>query len=138
MTSGIMSSRHRSSSSVRSDLLELCKRLRQEKLYVQHEKGQLQDLNEKVKQATEKSAHVAWVAREQRENLDGLIFSSRGFDSSPAVCCQRANLLEQTKFQDAYKHLNYQEVQFIHYFSFRNCLDVYVLSRSSILSSSAI
>ena len=42
--------------------------------------------------------------------MDGLIFAARGVETSPAVCCQRANMLEQTSFQDGYKHLNYQEV----------------------------
>ena len=46
----------------------------------------------------------------QRVNMDGLIFAARGVETSPAVCCQRANMLEQTSFQDGYKHLNYQEV----------------------------
>lgn len=105
------SHRHRNCSSLRTDLLDLSRHLRQERLYVQHEKGQLQELNDRVKLASEQLAHAAWVAHQQRDNLDGLIFSSRGHDTTPAVCCQRANLLERTNFQDAYKQLNYQEVR---------------------------
>ena len=71
---------------------------------------QLQELNEKVKTASEKLSHTAWIAHQQRENLDGLIFSSRGHETSPSHCCLRANILEQTIFQDAYKHLGHQEV----------------------------
>jgi len=123
--------------SVRHELLDLSNHLRQERLYVQHEKVQvriqvtfhlvfvmhlsdlqglvfvhfqLQELNEKVKAASEKLAHTAWIAHQQRENLDGLIFLSRGAETSPSHCCLRANILEQTIFQDAYKHLGHQEV----------------------------
>eukprot|EP00095_Tigriopus_kingsejongensis_P004295 maker-scaffold722_size106786-snap-gene-0.30 protein:Tk04295 transcript:maker-scaffold722_size106786-snap-gene-0.30-mRNA-1 annotation:"receptor-mediated endocytosis protein 6 homolog" len=109
---------HRSSASVKSDLLELSRHLRQERLYVQNEKEQLQELNQKVKWAGEKLAHKAWVAHQQRENLDDLILPPRhGQARSPASCCQRAHLLEQTEFQDAYKQLNHQEIlysEFLH------------------------
>ncbi len=101
--------RHRSSSSsIRGDLLDLSRRLRQERLFVQNEKAQLQELNERVKAACEKLAHEAWVSRRQRQNLDGLVLGA--VESTPAACFQRANLLQQTIFQDAYKHLNYHEV----------------------------
>ncbi len=108
-----MSSRRHRGSSMRVDILDLSSRLRQERLYVQHEKAQLQELNDKVKLSSKRLAHTAWVAYQQRNNLDGLIFSSRGQDVSPAICCQRANLLEQTIFQDSYKHLSHHEVQFL-------------------------
>ena len=67
-------------------------------------------LYEKVKLSSERLSHSSWVAHMQRVNMDGLIFAARGVETSPAVCCQRANMLEQTAFQDGYKHLNYQEV----------------------------
>ena len=67
-------------------------------------------LYEKVKLSSERLSHSSWVAHMQRVNMDGLIFAARGVETSPAVCCQRANMLEQTSFQDGYKHLNYQEV----------------------------
>ncbi len=103
--------RHRtSSSSIRADLLDLSRRLRQERLYVQHERGQLQELNERVRLSSERLAHAAWVARQQRENLDGLVLGRGDEEATPATCFQRANLLEQTDFQDAYKHLNYHEI----------------------------
>lgn len=96
--------------SVRHELLDLANHLRQERLYVQHEKVQLQELSAKVRTASEKLSHTAWIAHQQRENLDGLIFSSRGLDTSPSNCCMRANILEKTIFQDAYKHLGHQEI----------------------------
>ena len=96
---------------VRADLLDLARHLRQERLYIAHERGQLQDLNDKVSLSSEKLSHTAWVAHQQRENLDGLIFASRGIEPiSPGTCVQRSNLLEQTHFQDSYKSLSYQEV----------------------------
>ena len=70
---------------------------------------QLKDLNEKIKKVSESLSHTAWIAHQQRENLDRLTFSGRGPDSSPSLACLRANLLEQTYFKDAYKELNYQE-----------------------------
>ena len=54
-------------------------------------------------------SHTAWIAHQQRENLDRLTFSGRGSDTNPSYACLRANLLEQTIFKDAYKELNYQE-----------------------------
>ena len=54
-------------------------------------------------------SHTAWIAHQQRENLDRLTFSGRGTDTNPSYACLRANLLEQTIFKDAYKEMNYQE-----------------------------
>ena len=69
-------------------------------------------LYEKVKLSSERLSHSSWVAHMQRVNMDGLLsFASSSTHLSPAVCCQRANMLEQTAFQDGYKHLNYQEVR---------------------------
>ena len=68
-------------------------------------------LYEKVKLSSERLSHSSWVAHMQRVNMDGLLsFAAASSNLSPAVCCQRANMLEQTAFQDGYKHLNYQEV----------------------------
>ena len=67
-------------------------------------------LYEKVKLSSERLSHSSWVAHMQRVNMDGLLSFASSSALSPAVCCQRANMLEQTAFQDGYKHLNYQEV----------------------------
>jgi hypothetical protein len=103
-----------SSSGLRHELLDLSHHLRQERLYVQSEKVQLQELNEKVKSTAENLSHTAWLAHRQRENLEHLIFAPRGSSSSsaclPAIPCLRATLLDQTSFQDAYKHLSHQEM----------------------------
>ena len=73
---------------------------------------QLQDLNEKVKSTSEQLSHTAWMAHRQREILDNLIFAPRASPNEclPTFVCLRANLLEQTSFQDAYKHLSHQEM----------------------------
>ena len=44
--------------------------------------------------------------------LDNLIFAPRGTanETLPTIVCLRANLLDQTSFQDAYKHLTHQEI----------------------------
>ncbi len=98
------------SPAMRTELLELARHLREERLFVQHERASLQDLNERLRTASERLAHTAYVARQQRDNLDGLIFAQRGVDTSPAACCHRANTLEKTQFVDAYKQLSHQEV----------------------------
>ena len=66
-------------------------------------------MNEKVKKASQTLSHTAWIAHQQRENLDRLNYSGRGTESNSSLACLRANLLEQTVFKDAYKELNYQE-----------------------------
>ena len=72
---------------------------------------QLQELNEKLRSASEALAHAAWVAHQQRVNLEALIMGAHGASGSElAPYCLRASLLEQTVFQDAYKSLNYQEI----------------------------
>jgi hypothetical protein len=57
-------------------------------------------------------SHTAWLAHRQREILDNLIFAPRGTANEclPTIVCLRANLLDQTSFQDAYKHLCHQEI----------------------------
>ena len=94
---------HGRMASSRSDLIELSRHLRHERLYVQHEKQQLSAIHERVKATSERLGHVSWVARQQRENL--------GQDYAASIIgCQRANLLERTRFVDAYKILSYHEI----------------------------
>ena len=51
------------------ELLEIARSLRQERLYVNYEKKQLQQINETVAAASRQLAHSAWVAQQQRHNL---------------------------------------------------------------------
>ncbi|XP_076353746.1 GTPase activating protein and VPS9 domains 1 isoform X3 [Tachypleus tridentatus] len=87
----------------RMELLDLARHLRQEHLFVTAERQQLQNLNEKVLNAVEHLYHVAWIARQQRVNLDNLILSRP--DAHPAACCQQASALENVNFIDSYRVL---------------------------------
>ena len=72
----------------------------------------MRDLNEKVKVASENLAHAAWVAHQQRSNLEKLTNGvvGRGGGQDVARLCWRAKLLEETQFIDAYKSLTHQEI----------------------------
>jgi len=98
------------SSEDQSDLWELARCLRQERLYVSYEKKQLQQLNESLAGAGRRLAQAAWTTSMQRDNLEGLVMS-RG-NTTPQQCCQLANLLHQTQFTDAYKQLSHHMVSY--------------------------
>lgn len=68
-----------------------------------HEKKQLQCLNEAVADAGRRLSQTAWIAHMQRVNLEGLTMSRL----EPNYCCQRCNLLNQTNFVDGYKQLSH-------------------------------
>ena len=93
-----------------SELAELARCLRQERLHVTWERKQLQTLNESVAGAGRRLAQAAWTASQQRHNLEGLVLSRAG--STPQHSCQRANLLQQTQFTDAYKQLSHHMVSY--------------------------
>lgn len=62
---------------------------------------------------------MAWICAQQRQNLNRLILSRA--DTGPAVCCYKANLLENTKFIEAHKAkgVKYQHVlSYIELFNF--------------------
>ncbi|KAJ8683166.1 hypothetical protein QAD02_018958 [Eretmocerus hayati] len=88
------------------DMIELAGHLRQERLFVNSEQQNLQSLNERVITSSSDLAQQAWITAQQRVNLNRLIIARP--DSTPASCCQRANLLENSRFIDAFKHLRYQ------------------------------
>ncbi|GFY72679.1 GTPase-activating protein and VPS9 domain-containing protein 1 [Trichonephila inaurata madagascariensis] len=98
--------------SSRMDLMDLARHLRQESLFVQSEKQNLQSLNEKVMKAAENLYHLSWIARQQRQTLDNLLLSHA--DSNIASCYHRSNVVETANFIDSYKQLgindsNYSE-----------------------------
>jgi len=97
-------------SDAQSDLCDLARCLRQERLYVSYEKKQLQQLNESLAGAGRRLAQAAWTTSMQRDNLEGLVMS-RG-ESTPQHACQVANLLLQTQFTDAYKQLSHHMVSY--------------------------
>lgn len=92
------------------ELLELSRHLKQERLFINSEREQLQGLNEEVSKAAENLYHLSWITRQQRITLDRLILAD--VTVTPAVCCQRSNALENANFVDGYKHLSYHESKF--------------------------
>ncbi|XP_011497747.1 PREDICTED: GTPase-activating protein and VPS9 domain-containing protein 1 isoform X3 [Ceratosolen solmsi marchali] len=88
------------------DMIELAGHLRQERLFVNSEQQNLQTLNEKVLCLSANLAQQAWITAQQRVNLNRLIVSRP--DCTPASCCQRANILENSRFIDAFKQLHHQ------------------------------
>lgn len=88
------------------DIMELANHLRQERLFVTSEQQNLQILNEKVLYASSNLAQQAWITAQQRVNLNQLIMSKPY--CTPASCCQKANILENSNFVDVYKYLRYQ------------------------------
>ncbi|XP_028918037.1 GTPase-activating protein and VPS9 domain-containing protein 1 isoform X5 [Ornithorhynchus anatinus] len=92
---------------VKQDIHSLAHQLKQERLYVNSEKQLIQRLNADVLKTAEKLYRTAWIAKQQRINLDRLIITSA--EASPAECCQHAKILEDTQFVDGYKQLGFQE-----------------------------
>ncbi|TNN86507.1 GTPase-activating protein and VPS9 domain-containing protein 1 [Liparis tanakae] len=92
---------------VKPDIHTLAHHLKQERLYVASEKQLIQRLNSDVLKTAERLYRAAWIAKQQRINLDRLILTSA--EASPAECCQHANMLEDTQFVDGYKTLGFQE-----------------------------
>uniref|UniRef100_A0A8D0C7D6 GTPase-activating protein and VPS9 domain-containing protein 1 n=1 Tax=Scleropages formosus TaxID=113540 RepID=A0A8D0C7D6_SCLFO len=92
---------------VQPDVHTLAHHLKQERLYVASEKQLIQRLNAEVLKTAEKLYRAAWIAKQQRINLDRLILTSA--EASPAECCQHAKVLEDTQFVDGYKSLGFQE-----------------------------
>ncbi|XP_044595609.1 GTPase-activating protein and VPS9 domain-containing protein 1 isoform X2 [Cotesia glomerata] len=88
------------------NVLQLAEHLRQERLFVSAEQQNLQNLNEKVLYVLSDLAQLTWVTDQQRVNLNKLIVSRP--DCTPALCCQRANALENSQFLGAYKCIRYQ------------------------------
>ena len=89
------------------DLIELSQKLKQEKLFIDCERQQLQQLNNEVGKTSESLYCLSWITRQQKANLNDLIFASH--DATPVSCCKKANSLESVTFVDAYKVLTYHE-----------------------------
>uniref|UniRef100_A0A665WY38 GTPase-activating protein and VPS9 domain-containing protein 1 n=1 Tax=Echeneis naucrates TaxID=173247 RepID=A0A665WY38_ECHNA len=95
---------------VKPDIHTLAHHLKQERLYVASEKLLIQRLNSDVLKTAERLYRAAWIAKQQRINLDRLILTSA--EASPAECCQHAKMLEDTQFVDGYKTLGFQETMY--------------------------
>ncbi|XP_061762830.1 GTPase-activating protein and VPS9 domain-containing protein 1 isoform X2 [Nerophis ophidion] len=95
---------------VKPDIHNLAHHLKQERLYVASEKQLIQRLNSDVLKTAERLYRAAWIAKQQRINLDRLILTS--VEASPAECCQHAKMLEDTQFVDGYKTLGFNETMY--------------------------
>ncbi|XP_064650384.1 GTPase-activating protein and VPS9 domain-containing protein 1-like isoform X2 [Lineus longissimus] len=93
------------------EVLDLIRHLKQERLFVNAEKEQLQQLNEQVIKTAEKLCHLAFIAHLQHSNLDSLVFST-GNEVRSSACCHQANLHETINFMDGYKYLSYHDQKF--------------------------
>ncbi|XP_072016055.1 GTPase-activating protein and VPS9 domain-containing protein 1-like isoform X2 [Amphiura filiformis] len=83
-----------------TELVQLAKHLKQERLFVQSEKLLLMQIHEDVTQTADKLFRLSWVTRQQRQTLNSLCLASA--DAPPNVCCYRANALESVDFIDSY------------------------------------
>ncbi|KAK7074988.1 GTPase-activating protein and VPS9 domain-containing protein 1 [Halocaridina rubra] len=92
--------------SLQTDIGEIAHHLKQERLFLEAERAQIQQLNEKVAKTIERTYQASWIRGEQQKNYDDLILRPH---SSPPACCQRSNLLNQLKFLDGYKVLGFNE-----------------------------
>lgn len=67
---------------VKPDIHTLAHHLKQERLYVMSEKQLIQRLNNDVLKTAERLYRAAWIAKQQRINLDRLILTRSDFNPS--------------------------------------------------------
>lgn len=87
------------------DIVKLAQNLRKEHLFVNEQKQQIKTLNEKISTTCDNIFHVSWILRQQRLTLYEMIYSRKDSASNTSTC-DKANLIEQASFIDAYKALN--------------------------------
>uniref|UniRef100_A0A6G1SMG5 Receptor-mediated endocytosis protein 6 homolog n=1 Tax=Aceria tosichella TaxID=561515 RepID=A0A6G1SMG5_9ACAR len=87
------------------DIVKLAQNLRKEHLFVNEQKQQIKTLNEKISTTCDNIFHVSWILRQQRLTLYDMIYSRKDSSLSTSTC-DKANLIEQASFIDAYKALN--------------------------------
>lgn len=73
---------------VKPDIHTLAHHLKQERLYVASEKQLIQRLNSDVLKTAERLYRAAWIAKQQRINLDRLILTR--FDNTVVCFCVNA------------------------------------------------
>lgn len=95
------------SSSGVCDLRELAHLLRQERLFVNAEQENAEQLNVQVASLTNALAQQAWIAAQQRRNLQLLVLARQ--DCLPALQIQRGYSSDHLKFVDAGPVVGYAE-----------------------------
>lgn len=88
-----------------NDIVKLAQNLRKEHLFVNEQKQQIKSLNEKISSTCDQIFHVSWILRQQRLTLYEHIYSRKDLNQNTSTC-DKANLIEQASFVDAYKALN--------------------------------
>lgn len=88
-----------------NDIVKLAQNLRKEHLFVNEQKQQIKTLNEKISTTCDRIFHVSWILRQQRLTLYELIYSRKELAQNTSTC-EKANLIEQASFIDAYRALN--------------------------------
>ncbi|GFN81127.1 GTPase-activating protein and vps9 domain-containing protein 1-like [Plakobranchus ocellatus] len=96
--------------SLTSDLLELSQQLQQEHLFVSMERESLQRLFHNVTAMGEQLFHTAWVASQQKLNLQQ--FMSQGIHAGSTEVYGANNQLEVTNFVDSYKVFSYHDSKY--------------------------
>ena len=74
---------------VKPDIHTLAHHLKQERLYVASEKQLIQRLNSDVLKTAERLYRAAWIAKQQRINLDRLILTRSDIPSWPILVFNR-------------------------------------------------
>ncbi|CAG5115503.1 unnamed protein product, partial [Candidula unifasciata] len=97
--------------SLTSDLLELSQHLQQEHLFVTTEREQLQRLYHNVTILSEKLFHTAWIARQQKQNLQYFIDQGNNAGENVEVYSTN-NQLEESHFVDSYKVFSYHDSKY--------------------------
>uniref|UniRef100_A0A1B0DQU9 Uncharacterized protein n=1 Tax=Phlebotomus papatasi TaxID=29031 RepID=A0A1B0DQU9_PHLPP len=92
------------------EVIDLAHSLRQEQLFISKEQNSFVLLSETLQENASEVSELAWICAQHRRNLSDLIVSKP--ETGPAMCCQKANALENVKFVSAYKAkgLKYQHV----------------------------
>ena len=98
------------------DLIELGQHLRQERLFANAEREQLQGLYENVRRIGDELCHVSWIAREQKVNLNTLVLL--GHEVPTEEICAKNNQLERVNFIDSYKQLSHHDAKYGELFKF--------------------
>ena len=90
-------------------LYALQKRLKGERLFIRQDKDIIRSLNDSVTDTCKSVYHLAWRTRQHWRNLDRLVSGKRVF---PSECTQTSILIESAMFEDASKHLGYQDARY--------------------------
>ena len=90
-------------------LYVLQKRLKGERLFIRQDKDIIASLNQNVNETCNNVYHLAWTTRQLWRNVERLLTGARVF---PSECSQTSIQIENVIFEDASKHLGYQDAQY--------------------------